>query len=442
MKLHRMKDSKGMKSRDELYRLKMARRRKEDLFIERVNMLRCGMIGIRGDNGDGSRSPIKTIQLPAITRKYMTKLPLLSSSDQSIISRLECPDCVEGEKDASESMTVADLIDEFELSCLQYSPPESDDCSEELFADRFDCLILKTNHLKSHEHIGLTCADCTYSKEVEGEIQNVSTLDKHNVAVEDSSASGMDLRGLHSVPYAQRRQIMAEHSIFSTCDNSSNADQNQSLNGKLKAKSLTPSWLSVPQLTTLSESVQSNMKMYFEVVSKVESVDISSPKFILDKHVIRIGTLGSCDFSLRCNDSGGDIRTIRRISRIHCLIYVPLVLQQYRHCENISGTVVPQNGMQLNIAAETSSASNIEIQEGSKDEVVTHKHATIVDNHSAWGTYVVSVNGVHKVPTTIQRALPLVPGDLVCIGVVRNGPQTMSPIDANKALVVFRVRIG
>jgi hypothetical protein len=66
---------------------------------------------------------------------------------------------------------------------------------------------------------------------------------------------------------------------------------------------------------------------------------------------------------------------------------------------------------------------------------------TIVDNHTLWGTYVVSRNGVEKVTTVVTRGHSLHSGDLLCLGLVRNGPKLMSSVDANKALLVFRVRI-
>jgi hypothetical protein len=442
MKLHRLKDSKGMKSREELYRLKMERRRKEELFIERVNILRGGMVRVRGDNGDSSRSPIKCFQLPAASRRYMTKLPPLNRS-RSTSANITSIDEFIGESTDGEPVTTSDLVDEYELKCLLSENIEDEDCSSNMIEAHFDGLKLKISQTDLESSCGndYDALDDT----PDGEARMASEADNDMTVLDSSTNSATPAPYLPLGPYAIRRRDSSDgttHKVKEEPEKSLSRDKKAILDERIKDKALTPPWLGVPQLTMLSESVQSNMKIYFEVVSKVDSIDISSPKFILDKYVFRIGTLGSCDYSLKCHDNGGDIRQIRRVSRIHCLVYVPLVLQQYsRYHHGMSPRNYHTSANDGHKADNLSSTNNIGMGGEEYEDTVSHKHVTIVDNHSTWGTYVVSVNGVRKVPTTIQKALPLVPGDLVCIGVVRNGPQTMSPIDANKALVVFRVRI-
>ena len=65
---------------------------------------------------------------------------------------------------------------------------------------------------------------------------------------------------------------------------------------------------------------------------------------------------------------------------------------------------------------------------------------TITDNNSLWGTYVVSRHGARKVSSRMSAEVVIEPGDLVCFGVVRDGPETLDVTDAGKAVAVYRVR--
>ena len=456
--------------------------------MQRVRLLREGVDLLRGEGVEGSCSPMKSAHVHRASRRYLTKLPALPAETGG--GRKHIDDVIGRDHRNGESVTANDLLDEYELHCLLSESKESDEpgSSAEIYDDEkrsyeecnaFDELIL---HVAPSDMDVSGCdddgMDALPGKGGAGEDAGEAggQANGSTNGAEDAVANG-DMKGgrndgdvedpsvtnngddadvpdtpLRPGPYSKRKMtgglpptscgVVKKHG-GSGDDVHSEGDKKGSLEHMIQKRQLLPAWLNMPQLTVLSESVQSNLKVYLEVVSKVESVDISSPKFVLDKHVFRIGTLPSCDYTMKCTDSGGDIRQVRRVSRIHCLLYVPLILQTYSsthrhavvatagagHGEALPRTHVPDRGLSVHTSTDD------------YDEVEAQRHVTIVDNHSAWGTYVVSLNGVRKVPTNIQKGLPLLPGDLICIGVVRNGPPTMSPIDANKALVVFRVRI-
>lgn len=122
--------------------------------------------------------------------------------------------------------------------------------------------------------------------------------------------------------------------------------------------------------------------------------DISVPfKVPLDVPVLRIGTSCTCECSVLVKPNS-QISRDARIARIHCLIY----------CSS-AGT-------------------------------------TVVDNSSAYGTYVVNARGAFKVPGKLACTLgwTLSPGDLLAVGVKERGPETLTAVEANEACFVFRVR--
>ena len=65
---------------------------------------------------------------------------------------------------------------------------------------------------------------------------------------------------------------------------------------------------------------------------------------------------------------------------------------------------------------------------------------TVLDNTSLWGTYVVNKSGGKKVPSKLTLGMRVEPGDLLCIGVVREGPPELDAKDAGRAACVYRVR--
>jgi hypothetical protein len=66
---------------------------------------------------------------------------------------------------------------------------------------------------------------------------------------------------------------------------------------------------------------------------------------------------------------------------------------------------------------------------------------TIVDNSSKYGTYVVgegSESGAVKVPNKLSAGIHLELGNLICVGVKKEGEQLLSPTEASTGCIVFR----
>mmetsp|Transcript_16206 Transcript_16206/g.24415 ORF Transcript_16206/g.24415 Transcript_16206/m.24415 type:complete len:910 (+) Transcript_16206:48-2777(+) len=440
MKLHRLKDKDGYKSREELYRLKQLRKKGEEEFLARVRALRDGLINIRGCDDIESCNPLVKAHVWPECRKYLTKLPPLSVKDAipRSIGKLMvapsahdipedyiiCGDCIHDERSVVSTDIIQSTADSREGVAI-----EDDNCEPKLVEALYD--------------------NATDDESKSSFVSNLSTAQSTDSGPNTANKSSMNVTGDVSAPppvpvsppgpYAKRKVHLAPSSsdvpVFSPI-RSHDGKHESLLETSLREGLMEPPWMHMPQLVSLSETVQSSHKMYFEVVSKVDEISVSRSKYVLNKHVFRIGALESCDCTLRCEDTGGDIRYVRRASRIHCLVYVPLVLPQYNQSSRHSKHPPLPPDSQPSAHGITGDDN----EEGD-DEPALHKNVTIVDNHSMWGTYIVSENGVKKVPTVIQKGIPLVPGDLVCIGVVRNGPETMSPIEANKALIVFRVRV-
>lgn len=211
-----------------------------------------------------------------------------------------------------------------------------------------------------------------------------------------------------------------------------------------------PLWLSMPQLSHLSDSIQSNKRVSLDLVSHVPTLRFIQSKYLLVNPVFTIGTSPTCDCvvavdSILSKDlQTQDRRHIRHISPIHCVLYTTSLLsEEYLHdipFQRISSTaLLPPTPS----SPSTHSPSKRELFRSHANTTTSTPsvNVTAVDNHSLWGSYVVSMNGVSKISTTIPKASTLHSGDLLCLGLVRNGPKTMSPVEANKAMIVFRVRI-
>ena len=132
---------------------------------------------------------------------------------------------------------------------------------------------------------------------------------------------------------------------------------------------------------------------HLELLSKHGDVDVPS-KVTLDKPTIRIGSLPYCEVHAKCK---GVVKRDRMISQIHTVITVPVSL-----------------------------AEDFKI--------------SVLDNTSLWGTYVVNKTGGRKVPSKLTLGMHIEPGDLLCIGVVREGPPELDAKDAGRAACVYRVR--
>lgn len=149
----------------------------------------------------------------------------------------------------------------------------------------------------------------------------------------------------------------------------------------------------LPHLPVLNAQLNSTI-YHLEVVSMSGDVT-AAEKVPLCTSVVRIGSLSALECTLVVT---GEVQRQRRIAKVHCMIYCP--------------------------------------QDGDADVGIT-----VVDNHTRYGTYVVSVReGARKVTTIATDGMPLVPGDLLCVGVRRNGADVLTATEACGASVVYRVR--
>jgi hypothetical protein len=236
-----------------------------------------------------------------------------------------------------------------------------------------------------------------------------------------------------------------------------------------------PPWLSMPQLSHLSESIQSNKLASLELVSHVPSLHFSRSKYLLQDSLFTIGTSPSADCCIVSTGSPEEIppspvvspavsaaasavpllrshdpRHLCHISSIHAVLSVSLFSQQQQPQPQQEKTQQQQQQQRKSAKShhndsfpslqKTKSATSSSLS-GASASVSASVSVSVVDNHSLWGTYVVTRNGVHKVSTIVTKGYSLQSGDLLCLGLVRNGPKTMSSVDANQAMVVFRLRI-
>jgi len=161
------------------------------------------------------------------------------------------------------------------------------------------------------------------------------------------------------------------------------------------AEHMTPrelDWTAVPHLSAVSADLHSNM-CHLELLSKHGDVDVPA-RVPLNKPVVRFGALQGLECTLK---TFGFCRKYMMVSKIHCLIYVPMA-----DC---------------------------------KDEPIR-----VCDNRSLWGTYVVNRNGAYKAPVKVGSGTALTAGDLICIGVRPKGPDELTPEIAGQACCVYRVR--
>ena len=135
---------------------------------------------------------------------------------------------------------------------------------------------------------------------------------------------------------------------------------------------------------------------HLELVSRQASICLPRGEHVpLDAPVMRFGSLAACECPI---ELAGVLAKESRICKIHCLFYV---------------------------TPSFNAASNAV--------------ATVVDNHSQWGTYVVNATGAYKVPSKVTAGMCVGLGDLVCIGVLPDGPPILDPTKANTACLVFKV---
>jgi hypothetical protein len=155
-------------------------------------------------------------------------------------------------------------------------------------------------------------------------------------------------------------------------------------------------WAPLPHLR-LSNAEFNTSTYHLELLSISGDVQADST-VCLDKAVVRIGTLPSLECTVVVA-AGSKIKHEAQIAKVHCMIYCPFA----------------------------------------KDE---DAGIVVVDNHTRYGTYLVGagVEGARKVGVNTTDGTPLVPGDLLCIAVRKNGTTNISAVEASAACIVYRVR--
>lgn len=181
-----------------------------------------------------------------------------------------------------------------------------------------------------------------------------------------------------------------------------------------------------------------NTPMYsLELVSKQGEVDVPQ-RVPLDRPVMRIGTYSSCEL---CVQSRGVVKREGKIAKIHCLLYCPMYDDAAPRRPHKQRQHPPQSQLSASGSdASTASAMVTAAADQGVGQRDLHTALTIVDNHSVWGTYVVSPAGTQKVPSKVTAGAQLQAGLLICIGVCADGPAVIAPTLANQACVVYRVR--
>jgi len=200
---------------------------------------------------------------------------------------------------------------------------------------------------------------------------------------------------------------------------------------------------------------------HLELVSQREGV-IAPIKIPLATPLVRLGMLDSAcgDSTIKCVNGNIDRIMVRDmehamkrsfplISRIHCIINCPMFDPTIAASSQTSLVPHMDSGDSFGGGFGSTLTDSISSLPGSKPSTAQlakqKKHAThcnVVDNHSYGGTFIVSSNGVRKVPTKTSAGVYLEPGDLLCIGVGKTSSTSadISPTDASKACVVYKVR--
>jgi hypothetical protein len=152
-------------------------------------------------------------------------------------------------------------------------------------------------------------------------------------------------------------------------------------------------WTSQPHFSVINH--RTNARLYhLELLSK--SHEIEAPDLVgLDKAHVRFGSLPLLECSVLMK---GRAKKEAIIARTHCTITCPLA-----------------------------SDFNSDIR--------------LTDNHTTYGTYIVSAGDPNavKVTTSVTDGQKLCHGDLICIGVKKNGGPKLEAVDACEASIVYRV---
>lgn len=204
---------------------------------------------------------------------------------------------------------------------------------------------------------------------------------------------------------------------------------------------------------------------HMELVSQREGI-IAPMKIPLNTPIVRLGMLDSAcgDSTIQCVNGNNDRIMVRDtehamkrsfplISRIHCIINCPMFDPSIADPSLSSLSAAPMENtgslgsFQGGIGSFlTDSVTSLPESKPNTAQLAKQKksatHCNVVDNHTYGGTFIVSSNGVRKVPTKTSSGVYLEPGDLLCIGVGKTSSTSaeISPTDASKACVVYKIR--
>lgn len=416
MNIHRLKDGSTMKSREELYKLKLARLQKEENFFDKLHTIHA-----------------ETLQcLPCLTPQNIT---LTSSPHTSL--------------DEKQTQFITDLTEKTDpvIHFPRVLPPVTR-------AHLPSASLKYFRHLKKKKD-----TESVKEEESQNESHEVNLVEKtksHEIVIEvgkSEEEKGTELRSRlketkslvpQSLGYATKKKA---HVFSSQLPPLSPPKQSSSSSSGSPKYYIPPSWLSIPQLSHLSDSIQSNKLVTLELVSHVPFLHLSQSVYHLRDSLFTIGTSPTCDCIVSVDQSHSsllqtnDPRQICHISSIHSVIYTSLISGEYQQNEHhltLSRSFTESDQGHAHLRPPRDDFSDYPSLSLLKPTSVT---ISIVDNHTLWGTYVVTMSGVQKVSTVVTKGYYLQSGDLLCLGLIRNGPKTMSSVDANKAMVVFRVRI-
>lgn len=152
-------------------------------------------------------------------------------------------------------------------------------------------------------------------------------------------------------------------------------------------------WSVQPHFNVINHGVNARL-FHLELLSK--SHEVEAPELVgLDKALVRFGSMSLLECSIL---TSGKIKKEGVIARTHCTISCPVA-----------------------------SDFNTGIR--------------LTDNHTTYGTYIVSAGDALavKVTTSVTDGHELQHGDLVCVGVKKNGDARLEAVDACEAALVYRV---
>jgi hypothetical protein len=437
MNIHRLKDGSAMKSREELYKLKLARLQKEENFFDQLHAihsetLRCLPCVTPEPQNISSLQHLSS--LGENQTKFITALT--EKTDPVIHLPRVLPPVTRAHLPSASLRYFIHLkkkndeggVREDEGEAAQQQPNEKMDRQDEMLIGRE----------KSFEETGTERRQRLKKAEsLAPQSRGYATKKTATPLLSSVPASAPAVAS--QLPPLSPQKISSSLSLNSLSSPSSLASPSPAYYNP-------PSWLSMPQLSHLSESIHSNKLISLELVSHVPSLAFSRSKFHLHDSLFTIGTSPTCDCIVSVDASLSslletkDPRQICHISSIHSVISFSLISEQYQHHDH-------RNSASLSVHASMShlpshppdpSSSPSSLSSRPKPNSVS---VSVVDNHTLWGTYVVTMSGVQKVSTVVTKGYSLQNGDLLCLGLIRNGPKTMPSVDANKAMAVFRVRI-